>query len=387
MKPNDTMTEQPRSYRKLWLSLATVMTLSFLVLGYYGTEIYRLAPPVPKRVVTPDGKVLFTGQDIKDGQNVWQSMGGEEVGTIWGHGAYVAPDWTADWLHREATWLLDHWAAALGDKPFAQLPPETQAALKERLKLEIRSNTYHPESGDLVLSPVRAEAFQAVSAHYASLFGDDTALQQLRKAYAIPANTIKTPERQRLMNTFFFWAAWACGTQRPDSQITYTQNWPPETLIGNRPTGSIVVWSVISFVVLLAGIGAMVWYFAAQRHKAGEEAADVPANRPVARAPGHAVHEGDLEVFLGGRGAHRSAGRAGGRGGALRCGGRWLLRHSSRASGCPIRWRARGTRSLASSGLRPRGWRPGCSWPPPYRATNRAGRERASISSSFACSL
>jgi nitric oxide reductase subunit B len=275
------MTEQPRSYRKLWLSLATVITLSFLVLGYYGTEIYRLAPPVPKRVVTPDGTVLFTGQDIKDGQNVWQSMGGEEVGTIWGHGAYVAPDWTADWLHREATWLLDHWAAALGDKTFEQLPLETQAALKERLKLEIRSNTYRPESGDLVLSPVRAEAFQAVSAHYASLFGDDTALQQLRKAYAIPANTIKTPERQRLMNTFFFWAAWACGTQRPGSQITYTQNWPPESLIDNRPMGSIVVWSVISFVVLLAGIGAMVWYFAVKRHSAGEEAADVPQTDPL----------------------------------------------------------------------------------------------------------
>ncbi len=281
MKTTDTMTEQPRSYRKLWLSLAAVITLSFLVLGYYGTEIYRLAPPVPIRVVTPDGKVLFTGQDIKDGQNVWQSMGGEEVGTIWGHGAYVAPDWTADWLHREATWLLEHWAAQTGGKPFEQLPPETQAALKERLKLEIRSNTYHPESGDLVLSPVRAEAFQAVSAHYASLFGDDTALQKLRKAYAIPANTIKTPERQRLMNTFFFWAAWACGTQRPGSQTTYTQNWPPESLIDNRPTGSIVVWSVISFVVLLAGIGAMVWYFAVKRHSAGEEAADVPQTDPL----------------------------------------------------------------------------------------------------------
>jgi nitric oxide reductase subunit B len=208
-------------------------------------------------------------------------MGGEEVGTIWGHGAYVAPDWTADWLHREAAWLLDHWAAQLGGKTFAQLPPETQAALKERVKLQIRSNTYHRESGDLVLSPERAEAFQAVSAHYAALFGDDAALQQLRKAYAIPANAIKTPERRQLMNTFFFWAAWACGTQRPGSEITYTQNWPPEGLIDNRPTASIVIWSVISFVVLLAGVGAMVWYFAAQRHKAGEEAVEVPQTDPL----------------------------------------------------------------------------------------------------------
>lgn len=77
-------------YRKLWLGLAAVVICSFAVLGYYGAEIYRLAPPVPQRVVTSEGQVLFTGDDIRDGQNVWQSLGGQEVGSIWGHGAYVA---------------------------------------------------------------------------------------------------------------------------------------------------------------------------------------------------------------------------------------------------------------------------------------------------------
>ena len=96
------------------------------MLGYYGGEVYRQAPPVPERVVTTDGRVLFTGQDIKDGQNVWQSMGGQEVGTVWGHGAYVAPDWSADWLHREATWLLDHWAQAEHGKSYASLTARTR---------------------------------------------------------------------------------------------------------------------------------------------------------------------------------------------------------------------------------------------------------------------
>ena len=274
-------TTKPRSYRKLWLSLISVIALSFLVLGYYGSEIYRQAPPVPKRVVTADGTVLFTGQDIKDGQNVWQSMGGQQVGSIWGHGSYVAPDWSADWLHREATWLLNRWAEQAGGKTYEQTDAETQAMLRQRLKKEIRSNTYDPNTGDLVISPLRAEAIKAVGAHYAALFGDSPELKALRKAYAIPANTIKTPERQQLMNRFFFWAAWACGTERPGSAITYTQNWPPETLIDNRPTGSIVVWSVISFVVLLAGIGAMVWYFAVQRHNEEEETAEVPQRDPL----------------------------------------------------------------------------------------------------------
>ena len=277
MTPNT----EPRSYCKLWLSLSAVIVLSFLVLGYFGSEIYRQAPPLPKRVVTTDGTVLFTEQDIKDGQNVWQSMGGQEVGTIWGHGAYVAPDWTADWLHREATWLLNRWAEQGGFKTYEQADLETQAMLRQRLKKEIRSNTYQPATGDLVVSPLRAEAIKAVGSHYAALFGDDTELRELRKAYAIPVNAIKTPERRQLMNRFFFWAAWACGTERPGTTITYTQNWPPETLIDNRPTGSIVVWSVVSFVVLLAGIGAMVWYFAAQRHKQEDERADVPQKDPL----------------------------------------------------------------------------------------------------------
>ena len=275
------MSTKPRSYTRLWLSLISVITLSFLVLGYYGSEIFRQAPPIPGRVVTADGRVLFTGQDIKDGQNVWQSIGGQEVGSVWGHGAYVAPDWSADWLHREAAWLLEHWAADTGGKTFEQLEPEQQAALKERLKREIRTNTYRPETGDLVVSPIRAEAYRAVAAHYTGLFGNAPEFAELRKAYAIPVDTLKDPERQRLMGTFFFWVAWACGTERPGSAITYTQNWPPESLIDNRPTGAIVVWSVISFVVLLAGVGAMVWYFAVQHHQPGEEAVEIPRTDPL----------------------------------------------------------------------------------------------------------
>ena len=90
------------NYRRLWISLSLVIIISFAILGYYGGRIYQVMPPIPERVVTEDGTEFFTGQDIKNGQNVWQSIGGQEVGSIWGHGAYVAPDWNADWLHREA---------------------------------------------------------------------------------------------------------------------------------------------------------------------------------------------------------------------------------------------------------------------------------------------
>ena len=144
---------------------------------------------MPKRVVTTDGTVLFTGQDIKDGQNVWQSIGGQEVGTIWGHGAYVAPDWSADWLHREATWLLEPLGRrSPAARPTSRLDAETQAVLRQRLKKEIRSNTYNPQTGDLVVSPLRAEAIKAVGAHYAALFGDDPDLKR-------PAQGLRHPRQ------------------------------------------------------------------------------------------------------------------------------------------------------------------------------------------------
>ena len=94
--------------KKLWTWLAFVMIASFAVLIYFGADIYRKVPPIAEKVMTTDGKVLYTAQDVKDGQNVWQSIGGQTVGSVWGHGAYIAPDWTADYLHREALLLLEH---------------------------------------------------------------------------------------------------------------------------------------------------------------------------------------------------------------------------------------------------------------------------------------
>lgn len=96
--------------KKLWILLISIFIFSFCILGWVGAEIFRQAPPIPKEVVTSEGTILFTGTEISDGQNVWQAMGGMQVGSIWGHGSYVAPDWTADYLHREAQFILDEWS-------------------------------------------------------------------------------------------------------------------------------------------------------------------------------------------------------------------------------------------------------------------------------------
>jgi nitric oxide reductase subunit B len=268
------------SNKRLWIALIVVIAGSFTILGYFGRQIYRQAPPVPDKVATEDGRILFTGQDIKDGQNVWQSMGGQEIGSVWGHGAYVAPDWTADWLHREALFILNKWSESEFSQPFDKLNHENKAFLKARLQDKLRKNKYDKTTGVLTISNIRADAFKANSRYYASLFGDNPELKDLREAYAIPANTIKDPVRQDKMNAFFFWASWVCVTERPGSDITYTNNWPPEQLVANTPTSNIIIWSVISFVLLLAGIGALTWYYAVIRSNE-EETIAAPSSDPL----------------------------------------------------------------------------------------------------------
>ena len=155
--------------------LGAVILLSFAILGFYGTEIFRTMPPFPSKVVTSEGQVLFEGQDIKDGQNVWQSIGGQTVGSIWGHGAYIAPDWNADYLHRESKLMLNKLAHRDGLN-YTTLSPAEQAKYQVLLQEELRKNTFDPTTGVITYTPLRAEVAKEIGQHYAKLFLGDNSL-------------------------------------------------------------------------------------------------------------------------------------------------------------------------------------------------------------------
>jgi nitric oxide reductase subunit B len=253
--------------KRLWLAFAVVLLFSFSVLGWVGTRIYQQAPPLPDQVVNPDGKAVIQGGEIRKGQNVWQAMGGMEVGSIWGHGSYVAPDWSADWLHRECVFILNEWATTAYHKNYDQIEPEQQAQLQKRLELLMRTNTFDPATQTLTVDPVRARAFEANLRHYADVFGNGNA------SYAIPKGAQSDPDKLRQLAAFFFWTSWAASTNRPGADISYTSNWPHEPLVSNRPTGEAVVWTGVSVIMLLAGIGAMIWWYASQSYRRPTEQA------------------------------------------------------------------------------------------------------------------
>jgi nitric oxide reductase subunit B len=252
--------------KRLWISFALVLAVSFTILGWIGTRIYQEAPPIPERVVTPDGTLLIEPGQIAAGQNVWQAMGGMEVGSVWGHGSYVAPDWTADWLHREARFILDRWARQDFGADYDRIAGEQQAQLRGRLERVLRTNTYDDASKTITVEPIRAEAYQANAAHFADVFSKG------RTEYAIPAGAVTDPVRLQNLAAFFFWTSWSAVTNRPDDHISYTHNWPYESLVANRPTGETVVWTGVSIILLLAGISAMVCWHASRPDEEPAEA-------------------------------------------------------------------------------------------------------------------
>src|SRR5690606_2483807 len=194
--------------RKLWIGLAALLIASFSVLLWSGGEINKNKPPMPEQVVAEDGTVIYTRADLERGRQVWQTMGGMQLGSIWGHGAYVAPDWSADWLHREAKAILDMSARAEGGAATNdELPAGERAALQGRLQEMMRENTYDPETGTITLDMDRVVAISNVSAHYESLFGNDPATAELREAYAMKNNTVPDAEHRRTLASFFWWTA------------------------------------------------------------------------------------------------------------------------------------------------------------------------------------
>ena len=249
------------SYKRYWLALAVVIIGSFAVLGSVGRKMISEAPPIPD-VYSASGQLLFPGAVITDGQGVWQSIGGQEIGTVWGHGAYVAPDWSADWLHRESGILLDRWALRENAANFAALDPDRQAVLRARLVREMRTNGYDAANNRVTIDSDRSAAFDQLAAYYADVFAKG------RKEYAIPQGALTDPAKQKQLAAFFWWTAWAAGTDRPGSPVTYTNNWPHEPLIANGPTPGAILWSIVSVICLLAGIGGLVWWYSSQEKAA-----------------------------------------------------------------------------------------------------------------------
>ena len=265
--------------RKLWTWLAVICVLSFTALGWVGREIYLKAPPIPLQVRTASGEVLFSKEHVQYGQQAWLAAGGQQLGTVWGHGSYLAPDWSADWLHREALALQDLLSQREYHSAYTALDAGNKARVDALVKDELRTNTYDAATDALVLSPIRAEAVKITAQHFDDLFGNASALDALREQYAMTTNALPVALDRQSLTGFFFWTAWAAATDRPGEQnLSYTSNWPHEPLVGNTPTAGAGIWSIASVILMIAAIAGMIFY-----HSIHKEEGDPtpPKNDPL----------------------------------------------------------------------------------------------------------
>jgi len=223
-----------------WWRHATILVMiaGFSVLSLITVLTYTNAPPVPGRVTDAAGATLLDRQSILHGQEVFLKYGLMEHGTLWGHGAYLGPDYSAEYLHR-----------------LAEICSEPGTLTAEGVAAELKKNRYDPATDTLVFSPCEASSLEIQGREWEQYFRGST------PAPGLGASFIKDPSEVKALTAYFAWATWATVANRPGKDYSYTNNWPYEPLVGNRPSSSTYLWSALSLITLLSGIGAILFLF------------------------------------------------------------------------------------------------------------------------------
>jgi nitric oxide reductase subunit B len=247
----------PEDILSPWWKVASVVTMvvGFALLILLTTKAYVNAPPIPAQVTDPAGTILFTDADVIDGQQVFLKYGLMDNGTIWGHGAYLGPDFSAQYLHNWALDIGDHAARERFKRGYGELAPEERAAIDGAVALSLKQNRFDSARRTLSVSATDAESFKRQIGVWTKYFAEPSKNGGLR------AGMISDPQELRQLTAFFAWTAWASAAERPGTTYSYTNNFPYDQLAGNRPTAGAVVYSAISLIFLLGGTALVLLAF------------------------------------------------------------------------------------------------------------------------------
>jgi len=238
-----------------WRSVAVTFVVGFGVLILLTLKAYQNAPPIPERVVDPQGAIVFTGDDVRKGQEVFLKYGLMDNGTIWGHGGYLGPDFGATVLHNWALDLAARRAQTRYGKDYTALSDEERAAVRGEVASLLKANRYDAGTGTLNLLPAGAETFRAEVDRWKDYFADP------KVNGGLPASLISDPWELHELTAFFTWAAWGSVAERPGTNHSYTNNFPYDPLAGNHPTSGALLWTAISLIFLLGGTAIVLLAF------------------------------------------------------------------------------------------------------------------------------
>lgn len=228
-----------------------VFALGTLIIG--GFLARHEIPPYPGEVAGPDGQVLFTGEDIFAGQDVYQRYGLMDHGSVWGHGSQRGSEFSAVSLHMMGEVVADRIAHKKFGKSYESLDQERKDVVAVHVAHEIKENRYDAASDRLTLTAGQVEGLEAVYRHWDKTFDEGD------EGYGFLPGTVRTAGEREQISRFFFWTAWAAGTNRPGKESTFTNNWPPDKLVGNVASGETYLWSLAGILSLFLVLGIFIW--------------------------------------------------------------------------------------------------------------------------------
>ncbi len=236
-------------------AVIVVMIIGFSVLIGLAAKAYKDAPPIPERVVDPVGATVLTADDISSGQEVFLKYGLMENGTVWGHGAYLGPDFSAKYLHQQALDSCELLARQRFNAEWTSLTPEQQDPIRSEVARDTRANRYDATNGVLTLNAAQTYSIERQREQLGQFFSSPT------NNFGLPAKYIQDPKELRQLNAFFFWTAWVSVTNRPGKDFSYTNNFPYDPAVNNVPTHGAILWSALSLIALLGGTGLALFAF------------------------------------------------------------------------------------------------------------------------------
>jgi nitric oxide reductase subunit B len=278
IRPQDATAPHRRLSLGLPAWLVLICVVAFTALLILGAAIWKNAPPIPASIRSSQ-EVLVTKADIQDGQATYLARGGQHIGSVWGHGSYLAPDWSADVLHRwglATAGILYSGDPTMKQADLEALPSPERASLQARVSEEFKTNRYDPDADEIFLTDAQAQGLKQVFADYEHLLTYGSVI------HSIPHGWFKDPSQIHNVTAFFAWTSWAAAANRPNASFSYTANWPHDDLIGNQQPGQFVIWSILSVVLLIAGTGVFLLVYLSQEKEDDVQA--VP-HRPVVRIP------------------------------------------------------------------------------------------------------
>jgi nitric oxide reductase subunit B len=274
-------------------AIGIILAVEFAVLIWITAGSYYRdhKPPVPEQAVGTDGIPVFTGNDIVAGQQVFLKKALMNNGTIWGHGAYLGPDFSAMYLHELALEAGNFLSLEHYGRPYAELSDDQKSSLAGPVHDLLAENRYDQSTHNLTLLEPERKSFTHQVRFWQEYFSNPS------ENRGLPVTILSGDDEIRQLTAFFAWTAWASAANVPGRNYSYTNNFPYEPLIMNGPSGAAILWSGLSLITLLAGTALILFFFGRFHYLGWKENTGFVLPQKLPGAPS-AVERASLKFFI-----------------------------------------------------------------------------------------